>query len=655
MKILRGFVLLVLTFVLPAAVVQSQVPVEISKEKVIISGAAYYIHIVKKGQTAYSISRAYGISIQELTDENPASATGLKEGQRLKIPVRKDASAGTVRIEVPSVPVRDETRYLYHSLRPGETIYSLSRLYGVSEADIVNSNSGIEINKLPVGSEIAVPKRDFMNPKEKFTDQEKKYFYHKVVQGETLSSIAKSYGLTLRELRRENRNMRFPQVGDFVKIPASAAPEAVIPEPVAIDTTPPVREDEIILLERPEGFTRVSDLQGTMDIAVLLPFYLDRNSKRTEVDSSVFQKGKRQYRIEKLPDEWIFPQSLDFLEMYNGILLAADTLRSLGLDITIHTFDIRSDTVELTRLINSGRLDDMDLIIGPVYSHNLQIASRHASPRGIPVVSPVALINNDVLQGNPTVFMANASLEVAQETLAAEIGLYNQTNLVFIHTDSSGTDPDVKRYRELIFNEVTSKTNFEDIRFKELIFYPRSAFGNDSINRISHSLNENVQNIVIIASEEPPVVSEILTIVHGLSKRFDIQVFGYPSMIYLDNLDPRIYYEMNQLIFSPYRVEYSKDNVRRFNINYLKKFMTMPLETSYAWMGYDIGYYFISGLAMHDVDFIDHPEIHNPELLQNEFIFRRKTVMDGFENQRLFRLRYSRDYTVIYEDRDKTR
>ena len=48
-----------------------------------------------------------------------------------------------------------------------------------------------------------------------------KYIYHKVVKGETLSSIAEQYGLTVRELRKENRDLRFPQVGDYVRIPGS--------------------------------------------------------------------------------------------------------------------------------------------------------------------------------------------------------------------------------------------------------------------------------------------------------------------------------------------------------------------------------------------------------------------------------------------------
>jgi len=625
----------------------AQVPVETSKEKVIISGSAYYIHKVKKGQTAYSISKAYGIAVQDLTAENPPALYGLKEGQSLRIPVRTVSQQQATNL-TPAVH-KDEARFVYHKLNPGETVYSLSRTYGVSENEIVQSNKGIEINKLSVGSEIAVPKRVFMTEKQKFNDQEKKYIYHKVQKGETLASIADKYGIPLRVLRRENRNLRFPKVGYYVKIPGTVETLPEQPEQPLTDPSSVVSEETVVKLERPAGFTEIKELEGSMDIAVLLPFYLYENSKRTLLDSTIV-KGKKQYNISRMPEEWIYPRSLDFIEMYNGILLAADTLRSKGLDVNIHTYDIKGDTVAITRLIRAGKLAGMDLIIGPVFSRNLAIVSEYAKGLGIPVVSPVSLMNNSVLTGNPKLFLANSSIEVPQKALAKKISEDNNNNLVFIHTDSAGVDPDVKRFKNLILSELNFKMPYEDIKFREFLIYSRSTYRNDSINRLSHALSESINNTVIIASEDFPVESEILTMVHGLSKRFNVRVYAYPSVLYIDNLDPKVFFDLNMLVYAPYYINYSKDNVKRFNQNYKKRFLTMPPESSYAWIGYDLSYYFISGLAMHGKDFLEHPEIHNPELLQIEFEFERKSPDDGFENHKLFKIRYSKDYEVSLEE-----
>jgi LysM repeat protein len=632
--------------------VNSQVVVERSKNKVTISGVAYYIHQVKKGEFPYSIAKAYGITVEELTRENPPAVYGTKEGQTLRIPVSlvtdlKPTDSSTVKRQ------HDETRFIYHNMKPGETVYSLSKLYGVSEYDIVENNPGIDITKLSVGAEIAIPKREFMNNQQKFDEQEKNYIYHKVQMGETLSSIAKQYGLTVRHLRKENRDLRFPQVGDFVRIPGVKKAEVQELEQAKPDTVTNVPEEVPEKIVRSAGYTPVRDLKGSFDVAVLLPFYLSENSTRIEIDSSKLVKGIKTYKEIRQAENWIYPESLDFLEMYQGILLAADTLRSMGLNINLHTFDIKSDTIEITRLIKSGKLSDMDLIIGPVYSHNLSIVSQYARDLGIPVVSPVPLINNSSLINNPTLFMASSSLEIAQKALAKKVSEYYDHNIVFIHADSLGVDEDVKRFKNLIFTELSYKLPYEDIKFKEFLFYSRSMFNNDSINRLSHALSEQSKNIVIIASEEAPVISEVIDVVSGLARRFDVKIFGYPIIRELERLDQKELFDMDILVYSPYWIDYSKENVKQFNSDFRQKFHTQPLEKSYAWQGYDITYYFLSGLALNGKNFMRHPEIHNPELLQSDYDFKRNVAGDGFENQKLFMVRYSKDYQVILEEENK--
>ncbi len=295
----------------------------------------------------------------------------------------------------------------------------------------------------------------------------------------------------------------------------------------------------------------------------------------------------------------------------------------------------------------------MDLIIGPVYSPNLALVSEYAKKLDIPVVSPVPLMNNSVLINNPTLFMASSSLEVAQKVLAKKISEYYNQNIVFINTDSLGIDDDVKRFKSLIFKELSYKLPFDEIKFKEFLFYSRSMYNNDSINRLSDALSEQSKNIVIIASEEPPVISEVIDNISGLSRRFDIKLFAYPVLRDLDRLDQKELFDLDILVYSPYWIDYSKQNVKDFNSSYRKIFHTQPLEKSYAWQGYDIAFYFLSGLAMNGKNFISHPEMHNPELLQTEYDFERKAPGDGFENQKLYMVRYTKDYQVILEDENK--
>jgi LysM repeat protein len=629
----------------------AQVAVERSKDKVIISGTQYYIHQVKKGETAYSISKAYGVTVEELTKENPPAVYGINEGQALRIPLRE------ITDKAPEKPVQpelkhDEAKFIYHKLQPGETIYSLSKAFGVSDTEIISSNPGIEISRLPVGYEIAIPRKDFMTDRQEFAVQESNYLFHKVVRGESLSSIASQYGLAVRELRKENRNIRFPQVGDYIRIPVTkVAGETLVTEVPAKDSVKVVTGQPAIEIVRPAGFTPVRNLKGSYDVAVMLPFYLKDNAVRRDIDSSVV-KGRKIFKVINRPDEWILPRSLGFVEMYEGILMACDTLSSLGLDITIHTFDIKSDTVELTTLIHNGVLDGMELIIGPVNSSNMAKLAPYAGKLGIPVVSPVSLFNNSVLINNPNLFMANSSLDVVQKTIAKKVSEYYDKNYVFIHSDSAGVDPDVKNFKEKIMQELSNRLPYEEIKFKEFIFYSRSAFGNDSINRLGHALSKETDNIVIIASEEAPVISETLQDLQSLSKKYALKVFGYPVLRGLDNLDPHYMFDLNILIYSPFWIDYKAKDVKQFNADFRNKFLTEPSDMSYAWLGYDITYYFLSGLAIHGNDFISHPEMHNPRLLQTEFDFRRDSINDGFENQKLFPVRFTKDYEVKLSQED---
>ncbi len=498
---------------------------------------------------------------------------------------------------------------------------------------------------MSVGAEIAIPRRDFMTDRQKFNDQPPKYIYHKVTEGESLSSIASKYGLTLRELRRENRNLRFPQVGDYIRVPTSKMTEKEEIE-IPMQDSVKVAVEEPVVFPRPVGYTPVKSLSGSLNVAVLLPFYLRENSRRSYIDSSRSVRGKKIMKVVKRPEEWIYDWSRDFIEMYDGILLAADTLRSLGLNITLKVFDIKSDTVELTNLINQGKLDGMDLIIGPVWPHNLSIVAAYAGPRGIPVVSPVQLFNNQVLVNNPNLFLANSTLEVAQKALAEKVSEYYDHNFIFINTDTAGTDQEVKNFKNLILSDLIVKMPFEEIKFKEFLFYSRSAFGNDSINRLGHALSENSKNLIIVASEDPPVISETLQEIYALMKKYDIKVFGYPALRDQTNLNPEYYFDLGLMLYSSYWIDYKKKDVMEFNSDYRKKFLTEPSELSYAWQGYDIAYYFISGLALNGQEFISHPEIHNPDLLQTVYDLRRSQITNGFENQKLYLIKYGKDYKI---------
>ncbi len=624
----------------------AQVVVERSKEKVIISGVQYYVHVVKKGETAYSISKAYGLTVADLVKGNPQAASGINEGQSLRIPAALVTETLTPE-QVSHQQARDDNKYIYHTLKQGETVYFLSKSYKVPVEDIVACNPGLDITKMSVGMEIAVQRKE-PSPSRKTTDSsDKKHFFHKVLDGETLSSIADKYGISARDLKKENKDIKFPLAGDLIRVPGTKPLDNKTPESAKSEAAPLVEKEPQPVVVKPSGFTEFNSLSGTINVAVLLPFYLRENSTRESVDSSKTNKGKTIYKYTNRDEDWVYPRSLDFVEMYEGILLAADTLTSRGLNVNIYPFDIGRDSFELESLIRSGRLEKMDLIIGPVYSHNLSIVASYARNLGIPVVSPVPLQNNNVLAGNPGLFLANSTLEVSQKALARKVGEDHGRNIIFVNSDSTNTDEDVIRFHRILLKELSGKIQHNEVKFKEILFSGLSMFDTDSDSKLSGALSENSENIVIIASEDPPVISKVIVDLDGLSRKYDLKVFGYSTLMENVNIDPKYFFDLGLMVYSPSSIDYTKPNVIAFNSSFRKKFLTEPVEKSFAWQGYDIAYYFMSGLARRGKDFIEHPELHKPELLQTDFDFVRNRSGDGFENQKLYLIRYSKDYEVI--------
>ena len=122
----------------------------------------YEFYTVKAGDTLYSISRAYGISIDTVLEDNPdVDPSQLSVDTRLYL--RKSAM-GTLQ----SAEVHEEWQnyrdnmnavapdgFFYYIVQPGDTLYSLSRRYGITEQEIVARNDMAD--GLKAGSLVMLP------------------------------------------------------------------------------------------------------------------------------------------------------------------------------------------------------------------------------------------------------------------------------------------------------------------------------------------------------------------------------------------------------------------------------------------------------------------------------------------------------------------
>jgi LysM repeat protein len=112
-----------------------------------IDGKKFYIHKIEKGQSLYAISKTYSVSLDDIYKVNPELKTaGIKANQDIRIPFAATyttAPSGTVSLNpLPSAPI-DTTKYITYRVSKSETVYAITRKFGITEKQLAAYNPGI--------------------------------------------------------------------------------------------------------------------------------------------------------------------------------------------------------------------------------------------------------------------------------------------------------------------------------------------------------------------------------------------------------------------------------------------------------------------------------------------------------------------------------
>ena len=109
--------------------------------------SSFFLHTIEQGQTVYSISNMYKVSIDAINKLNPGSENGIQIGHQLKIP-------------------QESGSYFYHTIQPKETLYSVSRQYQMKGEDILGVNPGLSVESFSIGRIIRIPTNKVTTPME---------------------------------------------------------------------------------------------------------------------------------------------------------------------------------------------------------------------------------------------------------------------------------------------------------------------------------------------------------------------------------------------------------------------------------------------------------------------------------------------------------
>ncbi|MCF8216051.1 MAG: LysM peptidoglycan-binding domain-containing protein [Chlorobium sp.] len=179
------------------------------------SGAVRKVHFVRKGQDIGMIARYYRCEPSEIVRWNNLQSTSLTPGQQLIVFDGDDQVSANTAVSA-TVPVssqeelrpntaaaaKKKERLDLHTVKRGETIASISREYGVSIRDIAERNGLTGRMSIQPGQKITIGSSVKNASSRKSRSAMVKY--HKVKKGDTLISIADRYGVSIGELTRWN-------------------------------------------------------------------------------------------------------------------------------------------------------------------------------------------------------------------------------------------------------------------------------------------------------------------------------------------------------------------------------------------------------------------------------------------------------------------
>lgn len=115
-------------------------------------------HTIGAGDTLYKLTKRYNLSAAKICEANPGlSADNFRIGQVIVLPAQPDS---VVVSPVPQEQVATTQKSKFkdmHKVERKETIYSISRLYGLSESELIAANPELKSEKLKRGSFLAIP------------------------------------------------------------------------------------------------------------------------------------------------------------------------------------------------------------------------------------------------------------------------------------------------------------------------------------------------------------------------------------------------------------------------------------------------------------------------------------------------------------------
>ncbi len=648
-------------------------------------GQAYQYHTVSAGETVYSISKKYDISQETLLKLNPEAKDGLQINAKLVIPLTQEQSEHVVKKAV---------SFNSHKVQKKETLYSLSKQYGVSVEDIKKYNKQLYSKELQNGETIQIPvfviedvsperviiaeKKERPAPgkviieernpqinNSKPSAQNGKTREHIILPKETKYGIARKYGMTVKELEELNPRAGILQPGTMIRVNTDVLDQPVIitdnafefyevqPQETMYGLTRrfQIAEDSLValnpalkdglkwgmILKVPTKDSKGNKLDDTViagnvpmpssefskmdlskniknydtkNLVLMLPYNLSKINNDSISNAREIIGGDRVLRI-----------SLDF---YSGALMAIERAKQLGISTNLRVYDTQNQTGKVSSIIDANDFRNVDAVIGPLLQATSEQAASKLMSLKVPVISPMT---NRELRAMPNLYQSRPSDDMLREAMVVYLQNNSQGKNIIIVADGASSA----------------------IKNKLVEALPSARILNPQANNVTETnlasvLDKSRENWVILESESIALLGSATSALNRLARNNRITLFttnknsGFESDVVTNEHLGELHFHFP----SEYK-EFDESISDSFIDAYKTKYGYIP--NKYTVRGYDLTLDILLRLAaMGSLEESVNANIIT-EYVENKFLYKPKPN-GGFYNDAIYIMQLNKDLTL---------
>lgn len=497
-------------------------------------------------------------------------------------------ATGADALDLPVKKINGVNQY-YYTVKSGDTVFGLSRRFGIPTDKIVEFNSSAA-DGLRAGETLYFPVSEFEDPANPtLSASSAPTFRYKVQRGETLFGLSHRFGVTPEDIVALNPQSNDGiKAGEYLIIPGTSEPEESLANaPVHAGTTSepvanprpaaPVAQEPSVTAQAPvaaaapvapasgdsEAVMSAVDEVTPGTVAVLLPLMLD--------EATPSKTAQR---------------SADFVK---GLMLASAQLGTSGQPVKISVHDTKGSPAEIARILSDPALADADVIVGPDDEASLAAIAAKASPDAY--IFNILAVQDTTYRTHANILQANIPHHAMYEK-AADAVIENFRGYTPVFLISKGGRAEKAEFTQYLRQRYAERSIMPvEISYEGLL---QSAD--------LETLSPEVQYVFIPASgslsEFNKFSRALRTARENAARPEMIALFGYPDWTIFRNDAAEQLHQLEATFYTRFFANPNSAETAAFETAFKNAFGAEPMATvpSQAMLGYDTAQYIITNL-----------------------------------------------------------